>query len=111
MSIDSPIKILGISLSNCSFDDIVSEMQRRIEQRKKGYISITNTESIYHAAKLARHRQYINQADFSCCDGIGVVLIGKMQGKPIPRLHGPDLMTVACREGVEKGWRHFFLWG
>lgn len=87
------------------------EMQRRIQAREKGYISITNTESIYHATKLAAHRSYINHADFSCCDGVGVVLIGKMQGHRIPRLHGPDLMTHACREGVDKKWRHYFYGG
>jgi N-acetylglucosaminyldiphosphoundecaprenol N-acetyl-beta-D-mannosaminyltransferase len=105
------LKIIGVSLSNCTFSDIIQEMQRRIKCREKGYISITNTESIYHATRLSNHRFYINHADFSCCDGVGVVLIGKMQGLDIPRLHGPDLMTVACREGVENGWRHYFYGG
>lgn len=111
MLIHNNVEILGVSLSNCSFDDIIQEMQRRIERREKGYISITNTESIYHAGKLAGHRRYINQADFSCCDGVGVVLIGKMKGKHIPRLHGPDLMTIACRKGSRRNWRHFFYGG
>jgi N-acetylglucosaminyldiphosphoundecaprenol N-acetyl-beta-D-mannosaminyltransferase len=111
MPIDNAIKILGVSLSNCSFDDIMREMQQRIEQREKGYISITNTESIYHATRLPRHRHYINHADFSCCDGVGVVLIGKMQGQQIPRLHGPDLMTRACHEGSRRKWRHYFYGG
>jgi len=41
-----------------------------------GYISITNTESIYHATKIPFHSQYINNPAFSCCNGIGTVVAG-----------------------------------
>ena len=80
-------------------------------RRSGGYISITNTESMYHALRISSHFQYINNADFSCCDGVGVVLAGKMLGVTIPRLHGPDLMLECCEYGIDKKWRHFFYGG
>jgi len=80
-------------------------------RRSGGYISITNTESMYHALRISSHFQYINNADFSCCDGVGVVLAGKMLGVKIPRLHGPDLLLKCCEYGVDKKWRHFFYGG
>ncbi|MBW2742547.1 MAG: WecB/TagA/CpsF family glycosyltransferase, partial [Deltaproteobacteria bacterium] len=76
-----------------------------------GYISITNTESIYHATRIPSHFNYINNADFSCCDGVGVIIAGRMMGHKIPRLHGPDLMLKSCEYGLPKKWRHFFYGG
>ena len=104
-------KIFDVSLSCCTFQDIMAAMQRKIDHRQKGYISITNTESVYHATRIGSHRHYINEADFSCCDGVGVVLMGRMLGDRIPRLHGPDLMLKCCEYGLERRWRHFFYGG
>jgi N-acetylglucosaminyldiphosphoundecaprenol N-acetyl-beta-D-mannosaminyltransferase len=92
--------------------DMLQEMDNSIQRRRVGsYISITNTESLFYAIRIPSHRQYINNANFSCCDGIGVVLAGKMLGYRIPRLHGPDLMLKCCEYGVERKWRHFFYGG
>lgn len=83
-----------------------------ILRRELGHtISITNTESMYHALQLPDHLQYIRNSDFSCCDGVGVVLAGKLLGSRIPRLHGPDLMAKCCEYGISQGWRHFFYGG
>ena len=103
--------IFDVALSCCTFQDIMTAMQQKIEKKRKGYISITNTESIYHATRIDSHKRYINKADFSCCDGVGVSLIGKMLGYRIPRLHGPDLMSNCCEYGVKHSWRHFFYGG
>lgn len=106
------VKVLNVPLTCTSFARILREMDDAIQGRRiSGYISITNTESLYYATKMLSHSQYINKADFSCCDGFGVVLAGKMLGYNIPRLHGPDLMLKCCEYGVERKWRHFFYGG
>lgn len=101
-------RVLGANFSCCRFKDILTDMTNGIGNGYRGYISITNSESLYHATKMPLHLQYINNADFSCCDGIAVVLSGKMLGYKIPRLHGPDLMLRCCEFGVAKNWRHYF---
>lgn len=107
-----PIQILNVPFTCCSFGDILKYMDDAINNyRKAEYISITNTESLYHALRIPSHHQFIQNATFSCCDGIGIVLAGKMLGHKIPRLHGPDLMLKCCEYGVAKGWRHFFYGG
>ena len=104
--------VLDVPFSCCSFADILREMDSAIINNLfGGYISITNTESTYHAMRIASHCQYIQNATFSCCDGIGVLLAGKLLGNKIPRLHGPDLMLECCEYGVDKKWRHFFYGG
>jgi len=113
------VKVLNVSVTCASFSHILRKMEDTIRNRVSGgYISITNTESIYHAIRIPSHFNYINNADFSCCDGVGVIIAGRMMGHKIPRLHGPDLMLrcneygVRCNEyGVDKKWRHFFYGG
>jgi len=110
--IDNTTEILGVLLTLCSFGEIIVYMENQIKHKNiNHYISITNTESIFHATKIPALKKYINGADFSCCDGIGAVLEGKMRRVKIPRIHGPDLMLKCCGYGVNNGWRHFFYGG
>ncbi|MDD2388641.1 MAG: WecB/TagA/CpsF family glycosyltransferase [Desulfobacterales bacterium] len=103
--------ILNIPFSCCQFSEILREIQKGINDRDSGCICITNTESLYHALRVPSHFQYIHNARFSCCDGIGVVIAGKLLGHSIPRLNGPDLMLKSCEYGTAKKWRHFFYGG
>ena len=105
------VKLLDVKFTCCSLEDVFIGMERGIKNSERGYISITNSESVYHARRLPEHRQYVNNADFSCCDGIAAALAGKILGLQIPRLHGPDLMLNCCKYGVSKGWRHYFYGG
>lgn len=104
-------RILEIPFSCCDFENMLEVMHQNIKNDEKGYINITNTESLYYAKRIPEHAEHINQAVYSCCDGIGVVLAGKLIGIDIPRLHGPDLMLKCCQYGVKKKWRHFFYGG
>ena len=106
------VKVLNVSVTCTSFSHILRKMEDTIRNRVSGgYISITNTESIYHATRIPSHFNYINNADFSCCDGVGVIIAGRMMGHKIPRLYGPDLMLKCNEYGVDKKWRHFFYGG
>ncbi len=104
-------KILGVKFTCCSYEEVLTSMANGIISGYRGYISITNTESVYHALRKPEHLQYINHADFSCCDGVAVVLAGRLLGNRIFCLHGPDLMIRCCEYGVKKGWRHYFYGG
>lgn len=105
------IEILNVPFSCCSFNELIDFFQIGIEKGIQGYVSITNTESLYHATKIPQHYNYIKGANFSCCDGVAVVLAGKMLNQKIPRLHGPDLMLSCCEIGISRGWRHYFYGG
>ena len=106
------VAIDGIRVTCTTFDHVLSEMGRAIEQRSiYNYICITNTESMYHALRIAEHLTYINNSTFSLCDGIGSVIAGLAFGYKIPRLNGPILMLKACDYGVSRNWRHFFYGG
>ena len=104
--------ILGVPFSCCTMEDLLLVVASGISTPGEPQaISITNTESVYHAVRMAEHRDYIKKAAFSCCDGVGVVLVGRLRGLRIPRLYGPELMLRACEYGVSRGWRHYFYGG
>ena len=103
--------LLGVPFTTCGSEALMASIAGRIAEKQKGYISITNTESLHIALNDPAHFDYICNADHSCCDGIAVRIAGKMLGVDIPRLHGPDLMLACCRHSVDKGWRHYFYGG
>jgi N-acetylglucosaminyldiphosphoundecaprenol N-acetyl-beta-D-mannosaminyltransferase len=98
---------------NCgSWDEVLAVMDERISAgTKSGYISITNTESMYHALRIPEHFEFVRKADLSLCDGIGSVIAGYAWGVDIPRLNGPILVLKACEYGQKKQWKHFFYGG
>ena len=79
-------------------EDVLRNVERRIEQRiYGGYISITNTESMYHALRVPAHMQFILGANHSLCDGVGVILAGWFWGLRIRRYNGP-ILQLDCAE-------------
>ena len=91
---------------------VLEEMDRVISTRKMGaYISITNTESMYHALRRPDHLKFIQEANFSLCDGVGVIAAGYFWGLKINRYNGPILQLDCSEYGQSRGWRHFFYGG
>ncbi len=67
--------IAGVPVSLESHDAVLAGIGARIAARHPGgVVSITNTESMYHALRDARHLSYIRRAEHSLCDGVGVVV-------------------------------------
>ena len=104
--------IEGLPISLASHEETLSEIGRAISAGEKGrYISITNSESMYHGLRTPALGCYIQNADFSLCDGIGVCIAGWAWGHHLARFPGPVLQLECSRHGVSKGWRHFFYGG
>jgi N-acetylglucosaminyldiphosphoundecaprenol N-acetyl-beta-D-mannosaminyltransferase len=92
--------------------DILEAMEAAIRARSPGhYISITNTESLYHARRRSSHAAFIRGSDYSLCDGVGVIAAAKAEGNHIGRYNGPILQLDASEYGASRGWRHFYLGG
>lgn len=107
-----PALICGIPVSSASILEVLRNMSATIQAKQpRGYISITNTESMYHALRRPEHFRYIKGADYSLCDGVGVIAAGYAWGHRVRRLNGPVLQLECSRYGVELGWRHYFYGG
>jgi N-acetylglucosaminyldiphosphoundecaprenol N-acetyl-beta-D-mannosaminyltransferase len=106
------VEICGIPVAAVGHLQVLQQMKRKIDHKKPGnYISITNTESMYHALRTRAHFDYIREANFSLCDGVGVILAGLVWGHSIRRYNGPILLLDCCAYGQARGWRHFFYGG
>ena len=104
--------ILGIPVTMDSHQAVLVAIERRIqENRSGGTICITNTESMYHALRNADHMAYIKNAEFSLCDGVGVIAAGYFWGLKINRYNGPILQLDCSNYGQSRGWRHFYYGG
>jgi N-acetylglucosaminyldiphosphoundecaprenol N-acetyl-beta-D-mannosaminyltransferase len=102
----------GLPISLETHEEVLAEIDRAIATCEVGkYISITNTESMYHGLRIPEHGEYISRADLSLCDGVGVIVAGWAWGHRIKRFNGPVLQLECSRYGVAKRWRHFFYGG
>lgn len=108
----SSVDISGMPISTLGFKEILSDISAKIESGSVGnYISITNTESMYHALRIPSHMDYICGANHSLCDGIGVCIAAYAWGVNVPRRNGPILMLRATEQGQSKGWKHYYYGG
>lgn len=104
--------LMGIPISCDSQTAVLEGIAKRIEERAMGgTVSITNTESMYHALRDPEHMAFIQRSSYSLCDGVGVIAAGLFWGLRIPRYNGPILQLDCSRIGQEKGWRHFYYGG
>lgn len=115
MGLASPkhrVDVDGFPIDNDPHENVLAAMDAAIQARSPGhYISITNTESIYHGRRLASHGSFIRNADYSLCDGVGVIAAAKVKGDTISRYNGPILQLDASRYGVSRSWRHYYIGG
>jgi N-acetylglucosaminyldiphosphoundecaprenol N-acetyl-beta-D-mannosaminyltransferase len=106
------VEVAGLPVTTAGWREILEAIDSSIVARESGhYVSVTNTESMYHARRIPGHRDFIRSADISVCDGVGVSLVGRTQGFVVPRRHGPVLQLACCQYGESRGWRHFFYGG
>jgi N-acetylglucosaminyldiphosphoundecaprenol N-acetyl-beta-D-mannosaminyltransferase len=106
------VEVSDVPVDCTTFEYVLERMEASIRAGRTGrYVSITNTESMYHALNDAAHMAFVKGSDFSLCDGIGSVIAGFAWGHDVPRLNGPIFMLRACDYGQKRGWRHFFYGG
>lgn len=106
------VEIMGLPISREKRAQVLRSMEEAIARHERGhYISITNTESMYHGLRDEKHGAHIRNADLSLCDGVGVIVAGYAWGHRIERYNGPVLQLDASDYGQSRQWRHFFYGG
>ena len=104
--------LMGINLTKATFKEILDSMNNNIQgDRINENIGITNTETLYHSNNEIWIKNYVNDCEFSCCDGIGLSIASLFWGGWIERRNGPELMTRACDYGQKNDWKHYFYGG
>jgi len=114
-NIDNLVKnvILGVKVTNESQKEILEFLVKSIERSFGSYYIVTpNPEILVHASHHQNFKNILNQAQISLCDGVGLILAGKILGKPfVQRVTGVDFMKNLCEAVSEKPITVGFLGG
>jgi N-acetylglucosaminyldiphosphoundecaprenol N-acetyl-beta-D-mannosaminyltransferase len=120
MQINLPKKqsILGISISQTSYEEVVALCSQWAVQRKSShrttarYICVTSVHGIVMAQDDAEVREILNEADIATPDGMPVVWALRSFGSSgQQRVYGPTLMLEICRKAATEGHRVFLYGG
>jgi N-acetylglucosaminyldiphosphoundecaprenol N-acetyl-beta-D-mannosaminyltransferase len=103
------VDVLGVGISAITISDAVIEIERRIEQNDRGYVTLTGVHGVMECRRDTELTEIHNAAALTCPDGMPMVWAARYAGhRDCRRVYGPDLMLAACEHSVERGWRHYF---
>jgi N-acetylglucosaminyldiphosphoundecaprenol N-acetyl-beta-D-mannosaminyltransferase len=98
------IFLLGVGFTDANKDEVLEYIVTGLQkQSEKYYIVTPNPELLVIASSNSEYKKTLNQAKLALPDGIGVMLAGKLLGKPLrERIHGVDLVEMLCKEVSKK---------
>ena len=103
--------ILGISVSQLSYEDLKKNIIKDIKNNKKSFIVAINPEKILKARKDEKLKKLLNNATYEIPDGIGVIYASKLRkGNIESRITGIDSMEMLCKLSEEKEYK-IFMYG
>lgn len=101
--------VVAVPISRTGYAQVLDAIDRRPRDRAT-VVAVCNVHSIMTARRDGQVAQALGQADIATPDGMPLVwMLRRTAGADQTRVYGPDLMRLALAEGVERGWRHYFL--
>ena len=105
-------KLLNLYVDNLSQKELLFEAEKRIMGRTPSQMVFVNVDVAVKADKDEYLRKIINEADFAMVDGMPLVWISYLYGRPLKeKVSGSDFVPALCREAADKGWKIFLLGG
>lgn len=106
------VEILGIRLISTSTGSVLKEITRFVAEKDKNslkskslIIFTPNPEFLVAANEDQGFKEILNQADINLPDGIGLILAGRVLGRPLKeRISGADVVEKLLAIGSEHGW-------
>jgi len=106
------VNVLGVGLSAINLGSAVELMAEALNERRKGYITVTGVHGVIEAQDDPGFRRILNQSFLCTPDGMPMVWMGRLRGhKEMRRVYGPDLMLEVCEWSQKNSCRHFFYGG
>lgn len=99
-----------ININRTNLSDTLGEIHRTIEEKKYGYICVTNSRTAYLANNDDDYLKIQNNSFMTVPDGIPLIWIAHNKGfKDVGRVCGPDLFPNILKISKEKNYSHFFF--
>lgn len=106
----SRIKLFDLPFDCLSLAQVTQKIEQIIQIRKPHRLVVVNAAKVVKARKDTELRKIIQTADIIGPDGVPLVWISWLLGKPLPgRVNGTDLMEKLFELSAGKGFRIFFF--
>jgi N-acetylglucosaminyldiphosphoundecaprenol N-acetyl-beta-D-mannosaminyltransferase len=104
------IELAGVKIDNLTLEECVSKLEEFVAQRTPHLIVTPNPEIIVASQKDAQLRKIVNAADLRLADGISMIVVSRLLGRPLKeRVTGIDFMLKVCELAAKMGWKIFLL--
>lgn len=105
--------ILGVDIANVSKKEVLEYITKNLRKNiKKYYIVTPNPEILVLANNDFKYKKVLNSANLALADGVGIILAGKLLGKPLKeRIPGTDLVKILCETIAKQPIMVSFLGG
>jgi N-acetylglucosaminyldiphosphoundecaprenol N-acetyl-beta-D-mannosaminyltransferase len=110
------VSILGVGVDRVDTAGMAAQIDGWIRARRAApqlpcrQICTVNPEFVMDARHTADFARVLAEADLCVADGVGILLAGRLLGKPFPeRVTGSDGIYALCAYAARAGWRVFFL--
>jgi N-acetylglucosaminyldiphosphoundecaprenol N-acetyl-beta-D-mannosaminyltransferase len=104
------IKILGVPVHLVTTAGAVELVSHFMDEPGLHQIATVNPEFVMKAQEDSAFMAILQQAELCIADGVGLLIAGRWQGRPIPeRVAGSDLVYLLAEQAALQGWRLFLL--
>jgi len=102
--------LFGIEVTYGKREEIISEIERRLNNGEKTFIVTLNVSILMEAIKDPSYRKILEEANMVIPDGSGIVwALDVIANVKTDRVTGIDTMTHLCELSKKKGWKVYLL--
>ena len=103
--------VLGVRVSALSLHRAVDVIIRKIRSSQRGYVCVSGVHGIMESHRFPDLKAIHNAAFLVTPDGMPLTWVGRLTGKEVSRVYGPDLMLALCEATRTTDISHFFYGG
>ncbi len=103
------VKVLGTSVTACSFVGAQDLLAMLVERHRAAYVSPATAYGVTLALEDPNYQQILNRAEYVTSDGMPIVWMLRWMGSQAERVHHDDLFLACCDRF--RDWRHFLVGG
>lgn len=109
----SNLQISGVPFPIINYDDAIETYQEWINSRTAHQVCIVNVHTLVTAIREPEFRLIMQEAGMNTMDGQPLKWYANAvcHAEIRERVCGPELMLRCLEQGIEKGWKHYFLGG
>ena len=106
----SRMNFLNIEVDNLTMNEAIDRAEELIIKKKPSYVVTPNVDHIVKLEDDKEFQDVYKNADLILTDGMPLIWISKIKGKPIKeKISGSDFFPKLCERAAQKGYSIFLL--